>query len=597
MLIKPSFVKLFLNSLTLNRFGFLLLCIIPISFTIHAQVNIDFNIKNFPAKARELNRNIQKIESANQLFKNNEFENALNLYLQVNQFNPDNSDVNYNIALCYLSLDKPSASLKYFEYSIKLKDQILPETQYNYAKALHLSGKYAKAIYHYDAYSKQLPAGDDLQNEIVVWKQSCVFAQNSLKDSTLAVVNNMGKNINTKYPDYAPFYLRTSSQLLFNSNRQENLGNLKEKSEKKYFEDVYFSQKSSDSWKKAQNIGRKLNDRTHDGVVGISYSNYTLFIYKEDNGGDIYVKTGKLNRWENNLELNNKINSPFHESSVALTADSLHLFFVSDRTQGSKGGKDIYISHLEANQWSTPENIGITINTPKNEQCVNISPKGDTLYFSSDGHLGMGGYDIFMSVKDSLGYWIKPVNLGYPINSPLNDMYYFPVSNTEAFLSSNREGTLGDMDLYQVFITPKSKKIAKTDSNLMAKKMPIQIITANVPKIIEKQSFDSINLNFSINQYVIADSTQKELNKLADFLKDNPTKKVTVYGYTCNLGSDKKNQILSEKRAKYVAEYLTNKNVSKQQIEVAGKGKLSPLFPNDSEKNRRKNRRVEVRLK
>jgi len=156
---------------------------------------------------------------------------------------------------------------------------------------------------------------------------------------------------------------------------------------------------------------------------------------------------------------------------------------------------------------------------------------------------------------------------------------------------------LGDMDLYQVFITPKPKKIAKTDSNLMAKKMPIQIITANVPKIIEKQSFDSINLNFSINQYVIADSTQKELNKLADFLKDNPTKKVTVYGYTCNLGSDKKNQILSEKRAKYVAEYLTNKNVSKQQIEVAGKGKLSPLFPNDSEKNRRKNRRVEVRLK
>ena len=160
----------------------------------------------------------------------------------------------------------------------------------------------------------------------------------------------------------------------------------------------------------------------------------------------------KGSSWTKPEALGPNINSQYHESKACWSPDGKCLYFISNNPRNSMGGRDIFVSKLEKDgTWGPAESIGKTINTKYNEEGVFMHPDGRTLYFSSEGHNSMGGYDIFKSVKDSTGNWTEPVNVGYPVNTPGDDVFYtVSASGKKAYFASYREDGFGLYDIYEI---------------------------------------------------------------------------------------------------------------------------------------------------
>ncbi|MCS7074927.1 MAG: hypothetical protein NZ108_10715, partial [Bacteroidia bacterium] len=218
------------------------------------------------------------------------------------------------------------------------------------------------------------------------------------------------------------------------------------------FEDLYYSERAGDSWTEPKNIGSPVNTPSHDASVALSADGQTVYLYKDETGaGDIF--TSKLNglKWSEPVNFGRPVNTRYYEPSIFVSADGNLLFFVSDRP-GGLGGLDIYYSVKQKDgTWGNPINPGIPINTPMDEDCTFLHPDGKTLYFSSNGMHGMGGYDIYRTELLPEGKFSKPVNIGYPVNTPDNDKYFvLSAKGDHGYYSSMREDGLGGMDIYQI---------------------------------------------------------------------------------------------------------------------------------------------------
>jgi outer membrane protein OmpA-like peptidoglycan-associated protein len=311
--------------------------------------------------------------------------------------------------------------------------------------------------------SKKKGSKTDDSNEIKKFIIECENGKIVLKDTLAVNIINLGENVNSEFRDYGPVVVSDGSKIYFTSRRKGTGGNIFA-DDAQYFEDIYETQKTGNSWTKARNAGTPLNTKEHDAVVGISPDGQQLFTYKDVNGGDIYVSKLRGSRWGNPESVSAKINTKYHETKASLSFDGKTLYFISNRSDLSLGGHDIFFSELDANgDWSTPQNIGNTINTPYDEADIFVHPDGRTLYFSSKGHNSIGGYDIFKTVKDASGKWSTPMNLGYPINTPDDDIFFvITASGKIAYFSSFREGGYGNHDLYEIQFLDTRKK---TDDN------------------------------------------------------------------------------------------------------------------------------------
>ena len=205
-------------------------------------------------------------------------------------------------------------------------------------------------------------------------------------------------------------------EIIFTSRRRD--GNLNENvfSDNKPFEDIFISTKANGKWARATNIGRTINIPNHNSNLAISPDGKTLFTYRDDNGGDIFVSELKAdNTWSSPKPLPGIINSPDMESSVSITPDGSTLYFASERP-GGYGGLDIYMCTKDnRGNWSKLRNLGPTINTEAHEDGPFIDYSGKKLYFSSRSHKGMGGYDIFESnlINAAKHEWSEPINMGF----------------------------------------------------------------------------------------------------------------------------------------------------------------------------------------
>jgi len=190
-----------------------------------------------------------------------------------------------------------------------------------------------------------------------------------------------------------------------------------------------------------------------------------LYIYKGDNKrGDLYVSTLKKGLWTKPKSLS-KFNSKYSEVSMCISSDESVLYFISGNAKKGYGGTDIYISRKNSQgKWGKPENAGNVINTFFDELGVSLGMNDSILYFSSKGHNSMGGYDVFQSTLSNVGLWSKPQNLGYPINTPNDDVFYVvsPDGKT-AYYSSNRESGLGGMDIYKIIYLGAEKALLAGD--------------------------------------------------------------------------------------------------------------------------------------
>lgn len=264
-------------------------------------------------------------------------------------------------------------------------------------------------------------------------------------------IENIGRDINSEFEDYAPVLTTDESEIVFTTRRRDGNTNENVADDNKPYEDIFYSKKSGDKWSKAQNIG-PINIKFSESSLAFAPDGKTLFVYRDEGNGDIYSTERKSDGTWGELEpLPGIINSSYRESSVSITKDGELLYFASERP-GGLGGSDIYVCSKDSRgEWSKVKNLGPTINTELDEDGPFIDYSQKTLYFSSQGRKGMGGFDIFKSnlLNADKNEWSEPENMGYPINSPDDDIYFSGTKDGKHwYYSSVREDGLGYSDIY-----------------------------------------------------------------------------------------------------------------------------------------------------
>lgn len=301
---------------------------------------------------------------------------------------------------------------------------------------------------------------------------------------------------------------------------------------------------------------------------------------------DIYCVKYVDGKWSAPQNINS-VNTPEWESQPCVSADGKELYFV--RGNRKAGTTDMFVSYRDVEgNWSKAECLNTKINTDGNERSPFIHHDGKTLYFSSDKHLGMGGYDLFVSRRDANGDWSEPVNLGYPLNSSYDEMNLV-VSNdaVKAFISSQRLDGNGGFDIYEF----------ELDDKFRPEAVEIETISDEDYYAAAMEKGNDVTLRNIYFEFDSADLTAESvdgINEIHDFLLEYPDVKIEIVGHTDDMGDEKYNQALSERRAEAVATALVNKGISAERIKTKGCGSTQPLFPNNFDELRDFNRRVSM---
>ncbi|MCB0429030.1 MAG: PD40 domain-containing protein [Flavobacteriales bacterium] len=426
------------------------------------------------AKAGGDGDNRKSFEKAQAYLSDENYQKALPLLEQILETDPENANVHYLVGICYLeSQSNKSLAIPHFRYAINhttssYKEEYFKETKapddamYHLARAFHLSNQIDSALYYFEKFNT-IVADDklDIKKQVAKKIEECNTAKELMANPVNITITSLGINVNSPFPEYAPVLSADESTLIFTSRRDNSTGGELTPSGE-YFEDILISFKENGEWSKPLSIGSNINTPGHEATIGLSVDGQQLFIYKDDMGdGNIYVSHLEGDVWTTPEKLGFTINSPYQESHAVLSADGNTLYFTSNRP-GGFGGKDIYrAKKLPTGDWSLATNLGATINTPYDEEGPFIHPDGVTLYFSSQGHKTMGGFDVFSSVHDEEeDTWSEPVNIGYPINTTDDDVFYTtsPDGKRAYYSSANKNSGLGEKDLYLISLATTEEK-------------------------------------------------------------------------------------------------------------------------------------------
>jgi hypothetical protein len=375
---------------------------------------------------------------------------ALPGYLYELRKDPENGELNLKAGVCLLYSGHKSESIPYLEKAIQ---KGVSDAYLWLGQAYHAQNQIDLALSNYLLYKKNAPVNSILYAEAERHIDISLRAREMQKKPVRVDIENLGPGINSSSADYVPLVSADESLLIFTSRREGSTGGYKDHNGH-YFEDLYFSTRENNIWTPAANMGGTVNTSSHDASVGLSADGQKLIIYKMSEGsygGDLYLSALSGQNWEAPRPIDGEINSPYWEPSACFSADNNFLFFSSDRP-GGYGGRDIWLSKkLPDGTWGKPVNLGGIINTPFDDDAPFFHPDGKTLYFSSKGHSTMGGFDIFHSVMQPDNGWSIPENVGYPINTVDDDIYFvLSADGKHAYYSSDREGGLGDKDIYMI---------------------------------------------------------------------------------------------------------------------------------------------------
>jgi outer membrane protein OmpA-like peptidoglycan-associated protein len=408
-----------------------------------------------------------KFKKVEEVLKEKKYDQALSMYLELYNSDPENANLAQKVGYCYLqSIGRKEKAVPYLEKAVKnvspdykeheSTEKRAPILAYKLlGDAYHIDSQFDKAVVTYNLYRQEMKKHhkhdkaneDDADHKI----EMCYTAKELMKVPVKMKVENMGPNVNSKLADYSPVLTADGNTMIFTSRREGGTSN-ETYDDGKYFEDIYITDFVNGKWTPARNIGPPINTQGNDATVGITIDGQNILIYKDDNGdGNIYRTHLEGDKWSEPEKLNSNINSKYWEPSAFITADGNMMYFVSDRP-GGYGGRDIYVSHLtDDGQWGKAMNLGKTINTAYDEEAPVLHPDGITLFFSSTGHKTMGGFDIFYSTMSENGDWQEPVNVGFPVNSPDDDVFYVvSPDKTKAYYSSYKEGGVGEKDNYMI---------------------------------------------------------------------------------------------------------------------------------------------------
>ncbi len=413
--------------------------------------NIEFIEENFPNQSKEIKAALKNIRSGDQNYfhkgGNNiiKYRQALDYYNKAQSFNSNNAILNLKIADCYYKIYEPVLAVKYGLKAYELDSAVSHKILFFKGYALQQENQFDEAIQYYKAFESAstttLKDKSDAKQKI----KECEAGKILIKTENNCFIDNMGTKINSSSDDYLAV-IANDSILYFTSRRQQGKGIYA--NDGKLKENIYISYKQNEDDFSPAEIFEKLS-KDFESIQSVSKNNKYMILYNSKNGGDLYEIKMDGKKWSKAKPIKS-VNSPYHETSASLSSNGDTLYFCSDRNT-SFGEHDIYMSaRNKKGKWSRPQNLGDVINTPMDEISVFIDPQGKYLYFSSQGHQSMGGFDIFRTSFEN-GSWTNPKNIGYPINSSFDDVC-FSISGDEksAYFSSNRGDGYGGQDIYKI---------------------------------------------------------------------------------------------------------------------------------------------------
>lgn len=388
-------------------------------------------------------------------------------YLFANQFNSFNPELNYRIGICYLHTDDKFEALDYLLKAYELETEVAADIKYQIGRAYHLVEEFDKARQFYLEYRDELPPEEkttELNDQIDKLIIECKNGAELTKEPRRVIIQNLGENVNSAYDDYNPVFAFNDTALFFTSRRPGDKKPKRNELDNKYFEKIFLSPVLEDGFDIAYPLGKPFNEKGNISLVGLAPDGGGVFVYVgNEDGGDIEKAPflREKNKWKKPKSVSKRINTDYSETTVSLAPGGKTLYFVSDDPELSNGGKDIFVSRLdEKGKWSPPMNIGGLINSRYDEEGVFLTADGQTMYFASRGHNTMGGFDIFRSEKDENNRWGTPENLGYPVNTPEDEVFYITDSTgVYGYFSTIREGGIGGRDIYKVITLGSEKEV------------------------------------------------------------------------------------------------------------------------------------------
>ena len=552
------------------------------------------------------------------------------------------SEDNFKIRIAYLYY-KYAGNKKFIHFSHQNWSIYYPhDILLKFISSCIDSNNYQLAIEIIDLY----PEGYRFEKDIIDLIKKIRFALIEINNPDLINIEKLSFSSNKD--EYFPSFTKNSSELIYTRRDQKD-------------ENFYLVNFIDDNWTEPSILSFPSNTIYNEGAYSVSSDGREIFFAscnRIDGYGNCDLYYAELiddSLWSEPINLGPSINTKNWESQPSISLDNQLLFFSSNR-EGGYGNRDIWCSvRLDKYNWSEPFNLGENVNTEKDEITPFIFYDSQKIYFSSSGHIGMGGYDLFCSYLDH-GVFKKTKNLGYPINSNKDESSLIISKDSEiAFFASNR-GDKIDLDLYKFdipeemssdkFITltglvldsislkpvndckiifyDKNDFYLNTYSNLKGsffltipqkEKVYVNIISKDhlfYSKQLDleeesKLDFEFIlhrikkgeklilnNVLFQTDEYILDESFLEEIKQLAYYLNNNKEIKIEISGHTDNIGSESYNIILSEKRAKSVYEKLIQYGVNKNQLSYIGYGFSKPIYSNKDELNRYLNRRTEI---
>lgn len=402
----------------------------------------------------------KKLKQAEELYMQDNFLRALRYFRDLSDKYPDDTYFKYKTGVCYLyKTDEREKAAEYLEYVEEAEPEFM-EVKVHLGRAYHLLNRLDEALKIFEEYLKEAKPTEDEKAAVEHYIEQCLNAQELMQRELGLKIDNMGYPLSTEWSEYVPLISPDESVMIFTYRGKGSKGGLMDETGKpdpqgEYFEDILISYKKDGEWTPTRSIAENINTEGHDAAIALSFDGQKLLIFKSDKKKkeDIFISHLEGEDWSRPKQLKGEVNTKYWEGSATLASDGLTMYFASDRP-GGFGGRDLYSAKLQPdNTWREVQNLGPTINTPYNEDAPFIHPNNQTLYFASEGHFGIGGYDIFYSELENDGNWTEPENLGYPVNTTDDDRYYVvSADGSRGYLSSARTGGAGQHDVY--IVTP-----------------------------------------------------------------------------------------------------------------------------------------------
>ena len=521
---------------------------------------------------------VKAYDAAEEAFLRHEYEKAHQHLLKAVVTDPNYAEAWLLDGEVGMEMNNHDLAMIGYETALAIDSMLFPPAAITLARLYDERGSYKREIVLLQWYQRSASGNAVNDKTVSELLGLATFRDYAVTHPVSFNPENLGKTINTLSDEYVNMLSFDGSQLLFTRKMSADNGYQKEY--------LFVSQWDGEQWTEPQLLAfYDFPEDVDPGAAFISADGKKLYLtgcgWSRDSSCDIFVSELKDGQWGMPQRLKGSINTNSWESQPCVSGDGRELYFVSRRS----GNADIYCARRNADgSWGEPQNIGAPINTKGTEMAPFLHPDGRTLYFSSDKHIGMGGFDLFMSRRGEDGHWQTPVNLGFPINTSGDEINFFVAADGKtAFISSQREGGNGGYDIY-TFELP--EEIRSDSANYLA--------TVDVVELAPGDAVILQNIQFEYNSSALTDDSQHGIQMLTEFLQRNLDLRVELAGHTDNVGTESYNLKLSEERAETVRNALIANGIEESRLTAKGYGASQPMAPNDTEEHRALNRRTEM---